>query len=203
MEAKLQQEVAALLQEILFQVYIDLTKAYDSVDRERTLKTLGEYGVGPRLLRLIKHYWDHQKIAPRQRGYHGPLILPERGYVQGGLKSCIDFNIMVDAVVRYWLTLVIPDDDVQDGLGRTVGDKLAVIYADDGLLSAKDREWLQKALDLLVSLFERIGLKTNAAKTKLMICLPAPRATRMSDEAYKRRMTGEGESLQGTPETTS
>ena len=81
-----------------------------------------------------------------------------------------------------------------DGLGRTVEDMLTLFYADDGLLSTKDREWLQKALDLLVSLFERIGLKTNESKTKLMVCLPAVKATRMTDGAYKRRMTGEGES---------
>jgi hypothetical protein len=84
MEAKLQQEVAALMQEILLQVYLDLMKTYDALDRDRILKTLAEYGAGPRLLSLIKHYWDNQKVAPHQRGYHGPIITPESGTIQGG-----------------------------------------------------------------------------------------------------------------------
>jgi hypothetical protein len=193
MEAKLQQEVAALMQEILLQVYLDLTKACDALDQDRTLKTLAEYGVGPRLLCLIKHYWDNQKIAPRQRGHHGPIIIPESGTIQGGLKSCVEFSIVVDAVIRYWLTLVIPHN-AENGLGRNAEDTLTLFHANNGLLSAKDHERLQKALDVLVSLFEGIGLKTNATKTKLMICLPAPRATRMSDEACKQRMTDEGDS---------
>ena len=58
---------------------------------------------------------------------------------------------MVDAVIRCWLTLVVPYEDAENGLGRkNVGKTLTLIYADDGLLSAKDREWLQKALNELV-----------------------------------------------------
>ena len=193
MEVKLQQEVAAMLKMILFQVYLDLTKAYDALDRDRTLQTMKEYGVGSRLLCLIENYWKSQKIAPRQRGYHGPIITPERGVTQGGLFSCNEFNIMIDSVLRYWLTKVVPFN-AEDGLGRTVEDMLTLFYADDGLLSAKDKAWLQKALNLLISLFERIGLKTKDSKTKMMICLPAVKASRMTEGAYKRRMTGEGDS---------
>ena len=64
MEVKLQQEVAAMLCPILFQVHLDLTKAHDALDHEHTLKTMKEYGVGSHLLRLIKNYWKSQKLAP-------------------------------------------------------------------------------------------------------------------------------------------
>ena len=80
-------------------MHLDLTKACNSLDRERTLKTMVERGIGPRLLRRIKHYWDTQKIAPCQRGCHGPIITPQRGLTQGSLKSCNEFNVMVDAVI--------------------------------------------------------------------------------------------------------
>jgi hypothetical protein len=182
-----------MLKTILFQVYLDLTKAYDALDRDRTLKTMKECGVGSRLLCLIENYWKSQKIAPRQHGCHGLIVTPERGVTQGGLFSCNEFNIMIDSVFCHWLTKVVPFN-AEDGLGRTVEDMLTLFYADDGLLSAKDKEWLLKALNLLVSLFERIGLKTNDSKTKRMICLPAVKATRMTDGAHKCRMTGEGNS---------
>ena len=44
----------------------------------------------------------------------------------------------------------------------------ACFDADDGLLAARDPEHLQLAFDLLTSLFNRIGLKTNTTKTKAM-----------------------------------
>ena len=56
MEAKLQQEVAAIMQVIFLQVHLDSTKACDALDHDQTLKTLAEYGVGPHILRIIKHY---------------------------------------------------------------------------------------------------------------------------------------------------
>jgi hypothetical protein len=43
-EAKLQQELASINQQPLFQVYLDLKKAYDSLDRPRALQTLKNYG---------------------------------------------------------------------------------------------------------------------------------------------------------------
>ena len=74
-----------------------------------------------------------------------------------------------------------------------IGEILSLIYADDDQLSAMDREWLQQALNVLVGMFERMGLKVNIAKTKFMICLPSSHHSHISVDAYKRKMTGEGE----------
>ena len=48
-EAKLQQELAGIRKQPLFQVYLDLKKAYDTIDRPRLLQTFEEYGMGPNL----------------------------------------------------------------------------------------------------------------------------------------------------------
>ena len=74
-----------------------------------------------------------------------------------------------------------------------IGEILSLIYADDDQLSAVDREWLQRALNILVGLFERMGLKVNIAKTKFMICLPSSHHSHISLDAYKCKMTGEGD----------
>ena len=58
----------------------------------------------------------------------------------------------------------------------------------------KTRPGCRRLLIFLLAVFERIGLKTNDSKTKMMICLPAVKATRMTEGAYKRRLTGEGDS---------
>ena len=69
---------------------------------------------------------------------------------------------------------------------------MALFYADNGLIVSRNPEWLQMALDRLVSFFERIGLKTNTRKTKTMACVPGYISARQSDAVYERRMDGVG-----------
>ena len=49
---------------------------------------------------------------------------------------------------------------------------VAVFYADDGLIAARDPKTLQTAFDLLTGLFDRVGLETNTTKTEVMVFLP-------------------------------
>jgi hypothetical protein len=59
----------------------------------------------------------------------------------------------------------------------------------DIALYSYDAEALQRAADLIVELFERMGLKTNPNKTKVMIYYaPQPAPTRICTPAYKRKM---------------
>ena len=55
-EANIAQELAYLEEVALYATFIDLQKAYDAMDRERCLLLLKGYGVGPNMLRLIKHF---------------------------------------------------------------------------------------------------------------------------------------------------
>jgi len=193
-EAKLQQELANIQRQPLFQIFLDLKKAYDSVDRDRTLNLLTQYGMGPKLINLLRNFWSRQNVVIRQSGFHGTPIQPERGQTQGGVFAGTLFNILLDAVIRHWLTLVVNDNGiVTDGFGPTVGERMALFYADDGLLSSTDHQWLQQALDVLIGLFRRMGLQTNAAKTKTMTTFPHYVTTRMTDRAYNRRMTNAGD----------
>ncbi len=44
-------------------------------------------------------------------------------------------------------------------------------YVNDVLLASRDPVWLQELFNILIGLFEWIGLFTNAAKTKIMVCI--------------------------------
>ena len=76
---------------------------------------------------------------------------------------------MVDAVVRAWIAQMLGAEAAEHGYGEELRKILAIFYADDALLASRDPALLQEALDVMVALFERVGLRTNTAKTKVMI----------------------------------
>ncbi len=61
---------------------------------------------------------------------------------------------------------------------------LVAFYVDNGLIASRDPVWLQESFDILIGLFERIGLFTNAAKTKVMTCIPGRIREGYTEEEY-------------------
>ena len=55
---------------------------------------------------------------------------------------------------------------------------------DDTLVASRDPTALQRAMDILVALFERVGLRTNTKKTKVYTFVPGKIRTRLSTAAY-------------------
>jgi hypothetical protein len=107
---------------------------------------------------------------------------------QGGPLSAKLFNILVDVVVREWLCQL-RDGDIVDPeeLDLLMAAFFAIFYVDDAYLAARDPDFLQVALNSLVSLFERIGLETNVKKMQAMICTPRQISTQLSTDSYRCR----------------
>ena len=183
LECRLEQERALYKGETLFQVFLDLTKAYDTLDRERTLLIMEQYGVGPNIIRLLKMFWNDLELCSRQGGYYGrTLIQSERGVTQGGITSPIIFNIVGDAIVRELLTHFSPEQLTSS------------FYADDGRLASICARALQRACEMVTDLFGRVGMKVNPIKTKAMVGHNGNLRLQLSSPAYKRRMDGTGDS---------
>ena len=194
-EAKLAQQLNRKVHQTLFTVFVDLKKAFDTVHRGRLLDILAGYGVGPRLRGLLRCYWDNQQCVARQADYHGTAFQPSRGVTQGGIISPTLFNILVDAVVRKWLADTLDDPEVAiSGLQGASGGKVAVFYADDGMVGSTDPDWLRSAIQHLCDLFRAIGLKPNTSKTQVMTCHPGDFRSVRSVDGYKRQLTGTGAS---------
>ena len=90
----------------LFEVFLDLQKLYDALDWDRCLEIIAAYGVIPRSLWILRTYWGCLTMVARAGGYYG---LPFKGYhkvTQGYPLSFTLFNLVVDAVILQWGTLV-------------------------------------------------------------------------------------------------
>jgi hypothetical protein len=96
---------------------------------------------------------------------------------------------MVNAVLRIWYEMMNPN--VAEAV---IAEIMATFYADDGRIAGTDPVKIQESLDLMTALFERVGLNMSVVKTKTMISCGKYQYHKISDIAYKRRMTGQGES---------
>ena len=66
-------------EEVLYVIFLDLTKAYDALDRSRCLEILEGYGVGPTSRRLLTTYWRVLTMVARATGYYRTAFGGERG----------------------------------------------------------------------------------------------------------------------------
>ena len=140
LEAKLLQKIAAMRKEVLYVIFLDLTKAYNALDRSRCLGILEGYSVGPGARRLLQNYWRRLTMAARAGGYYGAEFKGARGVTQGEPLSPTIFNVVVDAVVRHWLEGL---QTANEEKGATGGGHFSVVfYADDGMVGALDPAWI-------------------------------------------------------------
>jgi len=117
-----------------------------------------------------------------------------RGVTQGGPLSSLMFNVCVDCVVREWLRQVLGEDVARGGVGNLVRNQCIAFFVNDGLVAARCPEWLQTSFNILIILFEQIGLRMNANKTKVMMCLPGKIQVAQMEEEYASQQTGLGTS---------
>ena len=168
-------------------IFLYLRKAYDALDRSSCLEILEGYGVGSRVRRLLQTYWRCLTMVARAGGYYGTAFKVECGVTQGDPLSPIIFNVVVDVVVRHWVTGVIVDAEERGKLGKEGRHQADLFYKDNGMVASSDPRWIQGAFNTLVGLFDRVGLRTNVRKKFGMVCHPCQAEGNLLEAAYGRR----------------
>ena len=95
------QELARKTDTPLFMCFIDLTKAYDSVDRTLLLTVLARFGIPPRMLAVVRHFHDGMRACVwLDDGECSDMFDVEQGLRQGCVLAPLLLKILFTAVLR-------------------------------------------------------------------------------------------------------
>lgn len=184
LEAKLAMQRARREGRIYHQVFLDLSKAYDTLDRERMAEVMQAYGIGPRIMTLLESTWKDSGVVPKKAGRYGGVIRTDRGVKQGDIPSPTFFNLVIDAILH-----AEEESRAQDEAPTSLDTSF---YADDGRIGGYDARAVQRSLDVFTNLFARMGLQMNASKTEAMSTTTTARPTAIRTGAYHRKLEGAG-----------
>ena len=189
-EAKLTQQLVNNEQAPFYGVFNNLKKAFDAMNREWCLLILEGHGVGPKMRRLICHFWDEATNVCRALGNCGTPFKAGRGVTQGSPLLAKLFNIIVDAVVRKWMQLLQEEIDLEgEELDEIMETLFAIFYVDNVYIASRDPIFLQRVINGLSS-FEHVDLETNTKKTHAMTCTPDNIWLQLLTKSYQQMRTG-------------
>ena len=106
LEAKLIHQLISTREAVLHTVLLDIQKAYEALDQDRCLNILEGSDMVPQTLQLLKTYWTRMRMVGNSGGYFGSPFQGYRGVTQGNPLYPTVFNMVVDTMIRKWVTVV-------------------------------------------------------------------------------------------------
>ena len=144
---------AILQQRPLFVSFVDLQKAYDTVQHGLLWARLEGIGVGPKMLAAIKSLYASGTLSMKVEGAAGPSLVQQNGVRQGCPLSPTLFGIFFDGLHGH-LDCSLLHAGLQLGSGRWVS---ALVYADDVVLLSWTAAGLQDLLDSMHAFCSELG----------------------------------------------
>ena len=178
----------------LFMCFIDLQKAYDTVDRTLLWQVLTRIGVPPQMIAVIQQFHDGMRACVRPYdGVCSDWFEVEQGLRQGCVLSPLLFNIFFAAVLTVVLQRFSEEPAILAELVHlkepptSMGPEPAMdyvrhavwgmLYADDACIVSRSPQGLAKMMEVVVEVCRAFALTVSAKKTETM-CLPPPRTPR-------------------------
>ena len=156
-------EKATKFQKNIHFCFIDSAKAFDCVDHNKLWKILKELGIPDHLTCLLRNLDADQEATVRTG--HGTTDWFQIG--QGVCKGCISspclFYLCAECIMRNAGL-----EEVQAGIKIARRNINHLRYADDPTLMAESEEELKSLLRKVKEESEKVGLKLNIQKTKIM-----------------------------------
>ena len=160
-------EKARNFQKNIYFCFIDYAKAFDCVDHSKLWKILKEMGIPDHLTCLLRNLYAGQEATVRTG--HGTTDWFQIG--KGVLQACILSPCLSNLYAEYVMRNA-GLEKAQAGIkiaGRNINN---LRYADDTTLMAESEEELKSLLRKVKEESEKVGLKLNIQKTKIMASSP-------------------------------
>ena len=149
-------------QKNIYFCFIDYVKAFDCVDHNKLWKILKEMGIPDHLTHLMRNLYEGQEATVRTGHGTTDWFQIGKGVHQGCILSPCLFNLYAEYIMRNTGL-----DEAQ--AGRIINN---LRYADDTILMAESEEELKSLLMKVREESEKVGLKLNIHKTKIMVSSP-------------------------------
>ena len=160
-------EKAREFQKNIYFCFIDYAKAFDCVDHNKLWKILKEMGIPDHLICLLRNLYAGQEATVRTGHGTTDWFQIGKGVHQGCILSPCLFNLYAEYIMRNTGL-----EETQAGIkiaGRNINN---LRYADDTTLMAESEEELKSLLMKVKVESEKVGLKLNIQKTKIMASGP-------------------------------
>ena len=156
-------EKARKFQKNTYFCFIDYAKAFDCVDHKKMWKILREMEIPDHLTCLLRNLYAHQEVAVRTGHGTTDWFQIGKGVHQGCILSPCLFNLCAEYIMRH------PGlEEAQAGIKIAGRNSNNLRYADDTILMAESEEELKSLLTKVKEESEKVGLKLNIQKTKIM-----------------------------------
>ena len=168
----------------LYIAFIDLAKAFDSVDRCLLWKILEKCGCPPKIIDIIQQLHDGMNVRVKISGDLSEPFAVTRGVKQGCTLAPALFNTYVQCItlllsisqsenarmnINYRMDRNLFDLSKLKARTKTARSSFSELqYADDCALLSHSPDDLQAALSQMAHLYERMGLQINIRKTEVM-----------------------------------
>ena len=159
-------EKARAFQKNICFCFIDYAKAFDCVDYNKLWKILKEIGIPDHLTCLLKNLYAGQEATVRTGHGTTDWFQIGKGVCQGCILSPCLFNLYAEYMMRNAGL-----DEAQGGI-KIAGRNIKYLrYADNTTLMAESKK-LKSFLMKVKEESEKVGLKLNIQKTKIMASGP-------------------------------
>ena len=147
--------------------FIDHAKAFDCVDHNKLWKILKEMGIPDHLSCLLRNLYADQEATVRTGHGRTDWFQIGKGVCQGCVLSSCLFNLYAEYIMRN-----VGLDEAQAGIKIARRNINNLGYVDDTTLMAELEEELKSFLMKVKEESEKVGLKLNIQKIKIMASGP-------------------------------
>ena len=153
---------ARQLQKNIF-CFLDYAKVFDCVNHNKQWAILKEIGIPDYLTCLLRNLYVGEVTTVRTGQRITNWFQIRKGVYQGCIMSCCLFHLYVEYIMQNAGL-----DEAQAGIKTAKRNINNLRYADDTTLMAESKEELKIILMKVKEESEKVGLKLNIQKTKIM-----------------------------------